>query len=312
MVYITPENGACKERPKMTQNADDVRMTLAERGHRPNRRYGQNFVIDGRALAEMVAAAKICAGEAVLEIGAGTGVLTALLLAAGARVTASEIDKTLVEILTGRFAGNPDFSLVSGDAMENKHELSRTLLDAVRRTCGGSLKVAANLPYSISTPLVTALARLASPRILSMTLMVQLELAERYAAAEGSRLRGVPSVFLQSRFDVRIVRRVGRGSFWPAPKVDSAIITLTPHEKFPALRDGMADFEIFLRGIFCGKRKTVGNALRSNPYWRVERPREILARGGVDGVLRAEALPLARVAALYAAWRAETERSGCT
>jgi 16S rRNA (adenine1518-N6/adenine1519-N6)-dimethyltransferase len=192
--------------------ASELRDLLASLGVHPSRRLGQNFLIDPNLLEALVRDAAPVPGETILEVGPGTGVLTARLLAAGCRVTAIELDHRLAAYLRQRFAAEPAFRLIEADAC---------------RTDYGSLfaetpfRCIANLPYSCSSPFLAAMADLDNAP-LNLHVLLQREMANRLAAAPGTPEYGAITVRVQLRYSVRRVRPVPAQVFWPPPAVASA------------------------------------------------------------------------------------------
>lgn len=233
------------------------------------KRYGQHFTRDPRLLAEIVGAAAP-AGEEVLEIGAGRGALTRALSAAGAaRIVAVEIDERLRVSLEAAVAALPGVEVVWADILD-------VAAETLRPPPGGFV-VAANLPFQISTPVLFRLLDGEIPwRRAALTL--QSEVADRMAAAPGSKIYGALSVAAQAAASVEITARFASGSFRPRPRVESAVVRLTPSGRaydHAALRD-------ILRAAFSRRRKVLSNAL----------PGYDLAAAGLDPRVRPEEVPV--------------------
>ena len=239
---------------------------------------GQNFLIDAQVVRQIVAAAEICAGEDVLEIGPGIGTLTQGLLEAGAHVTAVELDKKLPAVLQETLAGYENFRLVEGDV------LKINLAELMPRP----FKVAANLPYYITTQILLTLLEKNLPATKIVT-MVQKEVAERMTAAPGSKIYGALSVAVQFRSEPRIAFEVPPKSFLPSPEVTSAVVVCDVR-KPPFEVDEEFFFKV-VRTAFAQRRKTLLNSLA------VFGKEKILA-SGVDVKRRAETLSLEEFAAL--------------
>jgi 16S rRNA (adenine1518-N6/adenine1519-N6)-dimethyltransferase len=259
----------------------DLQQLLRQYDIDPVHARGQNFLLDDHALDRMVAAAGVAAGERALEIGPGPGVLTEKLLAAGARVTAVEIDGRLQRLLSERFGER--LNLLRGDILEFSNE-------ALVRELGagaGSYKVVANIPYAITSKILLKFLE-GAPKPTSLTLMVQVEVADRLTAKPGDMSQ--IAVLAQTYAEVTKVVKVPRGSFLPPPKVDSAIVHL-------ALRDE-ATIAAFFTGLdkkrffalvaagFQQKRKKLRNTL---PYPAPEADR-LLAAAGLPANCRPEEL----------------------
>jgi len=253
-----------------------VREALASTGRGPSRSLSQHFLTDPNILRHIVAAAELSQGTRVLEIGPGPGTLTAELLLAGACVVAVELDRALADYLSGAFAGDA-VTVVHGDILKVDLDLAAP---------GGFGHVVANLPYAITSPCLRMLCvRAGSLRRVVLT--VQRELAERVRAGPGSRVRGSLGVLVQRSFVVEIVRIVPPTAFIPRPKVDSAVLRLTPVSDPGASR--LEDFESVLRAAFGQRRKTLRNALASGAEgWPTECVAAMLAAAGLTGRERAE------------------------
>lgn len=268
--------------------ADELRALLAALGVRPNRRLGQNFLVDGNLLAALLRTAQPQPGQDVLEVGPGTGILTERLLAAGCRVTAVEIDHRLAAYLGRRFGTEPRFRLVEGDACRTDYA---ALFGETPFRC------ISNLPYACSSPFLALLAGLASPP-LDVHVLLQREVAERLAAAPGSPAYGVLTVRLQLRYAVRILRTVPAEVFWPAPQVGSAFVQLVrrPDPCPEPLRRQTSE----LAGIlFAQRRKKVARVLTDHLRDR-NRAEAALAAAGLPPEARAEGFSPADFARLAA------------
>ena len=239
---------------------------------------GQNFLIDADIVRRIVEAAAICAGDEVLEIGAGIGTLTQGLLEAGANVTAIEVDKKLPAVLKETLAGYEKFRLIEGDVLKiNLAELMPS-----------KFKVVANLPYYITTQILLTLLEKNLP-VTKIVTMVQREVAERMTAAPGSKIYGALSVAVQFRSEPRIAFEVPPESFLPPPEVTSAVVVCDVR-KSPF----DVDEEFFtkvVRTAFAKRRKTLLNSLASFG-------RDKILASGIDATRRAETLSLEEFARL--------------
>lgn len=232
----------------------EIKISLSKLGTAPRKRFGQNFMVNEETLRAIAASLAIQKGERVLEIGPGLGFLTREILEKGANVIAIEKDKKFVELLTKKFKSNT-FKVIEADIL--KFNLSH--LDP-----GSSkpLKLVGNIPYNITSPILEWLI-LNRDQIDQAVLTVQWEVAERLAAKPGSKNWGALSIFVQLYSDVALIQKVASHLFYPAPKVDSAVIRFkflsqprvaVPNEKF--------FFEI-VRRAFQKRRKTLLNALQT-------------------------------------------------
>ncbi len=264
-----------------------LREELTQAGFRPSRRLGQNFLLDENLLRAIVRDAGVEPGTRVLEIGPGLGFLTRHLLAAGARVTAIEIDPRLAERTENTFAGNPDFDLVRGDVLASKHTFAPAVL--ARIAAPEPWHLVANLPYAVSGPVMAIAAALPHPPR-TMTVLVQLELAERVVAGEGTDDWGPLSIRLQVAYHARIVRRVPPELFWPRPQVDSALLRLDLRaDSLPAPE--RIRLSHLVDRLFQRRRQRLGRVLGELAGGGAA-GREWAVRAGLTGDERAEDLPL--------------------
>jgi len=236
-----------------------VKGWCIENGFHPNRVMGQNFLIDRNALVAIVDAALAPAagpdagkGAEVLEIGPGLGVLTEELLARGCRVTAIEKDPVLAARLADALGNPPGLRVIEGDALEM---IVKGMPDQ-RFT-----HMVSNLPYQAGTRMLLELVK--RREIPSMTVLLQSEVAERLAAKEGSKARGLAGVWAQLDYDVKIVRKVAASCFWPRPEVGSSVVTLERHDRNLGL--GEEERKLFHRitkQAFEHRRKQLGSIFR--------------------------------------------------
>ncbi len=252
--------------------------------HRARKRFGQNFLHDPNVIARILRAIKPLAGEALVEIGPGLGALTRPLLEASANLEVVEIDRDVIPHLQAQCAGVGELHVHNVDVL--KFDFT-----ALSQRLGAPLRLVGNLPYNISTPLLFHALDHAS-YVRDMHLMVQKEVAERMAAAPNSDAYGRLSVMVQWRCQVELLFLVGPGAFKPAPKVDSAVVRLTPHTTAPVQVDDGKLFADLVNRAFSQRRKTLRNALKI--YLTAEQ----ISAVGIDPGLRPEVLSLAQFAAL--------------
>lgn len=256
---------------------------------RAKRRFGQNFLVDPGIVGRIVRVAGVRAGDRALEIGPGLGILTEALQEAGAEVTAIELDRDLAE---GIREALPRVRLIEGDAL--RVDLGQVLE-------GEGWRVAANLPYNVATPILMALLKLGTPRITTMALMFQREVADRLVATPDDDAFGALSVQVQARARVERAMELPPGAFHPAPKVHSTVVRF---ELVPPDFGGVTErhFDHVVRAGFSQRRKYVANSLSSAfPREQVD---AALAGAGIAPTLRAERIDLAgwrRLAALLPA-----------
>lgn len=272
----------------MAQTKDTITTLLASAGTQPKHRFGQNFMIDGNLVRLIAAAGSPGPGDLVIEVGPGTGTLTEVLLASGAEVLAVEIDRDLAGVLRERLGGEERFSLIEGDALGSKHALTAGLLERIEaaRGLGGaggagrSVKLIANLPYNIASPLVIELL-LAGVELLVFT--VQKEVADRLRARAGEEAYGPISATCQMLSRVEVLRTLPPQAFWPPPKIDSALVRLTGEDRLGG--EGRA-FGAFVQKLFGARRKMMRKAIAE---WTSD-PEGVLGGLGIDPTARCEVL----------------------
>lgn len=274
-----------------------TRELLRSAGCRPRKRLGQNFLVDARVLEAIIEAGDFSSEDVVLEIGAGTGVLTQRLALSSDRVMAVELDAGLFRILQSTFQANPNVTLIHADILDL--DLS-TLAGSESKPA--SIKVVGNLPYYITTPILMKM--LDASRLIKMILvMVQEEVGARIVASPGTKDYGALSIAATYRSDVQILRRVPASSFYPRPNVDSVLLRLDVRSQ-PAV--AVRDEELFfwiVRSAFQYRRKTLRNALilaiRAGELQLPENSvDEALRALGIDPRVRGETLSKAEFAEL--------------
>lgn len=258
---------------------------LKRHGLAAKKSWGQCFLHDPAVVRRIVELAALHPEETVVEIGAGLGELTLCLAGAAARVIAVERDREMLAVLEQRLAERPNVTLRPQNALE---------LDLGALEAPTPLSVVGNLPYNIASPLLFHLLDQAQ-HLRAATLMVQKEVAQRLCAPSGSRTYGAPSVLCQARAEVRYGFTVGRGAFYPAPRVDSAVVKLTVHAE-PRIRAPYPLFRAVVRAAFGQRRKTLRRALRG-PFSR-QAVDAALEQAGLEPTLRAERLEVEQFDAL--------------
>lgn len=237
---------------------------------RMQKKYGQNFLIDANILSEIVEAAQITKEDCVLEIGPGIGTMTQYLAEAAGRVIAVEIDRELIPILEETLSPYRNVTLVCGDI------LKIDLTELVNKNGGGPVKVVANLPYYITTPIIMALFESRVP-LSSITVMVQSEVADRMRTGPGTKDYGALSLAVQYYAKPEIVARVSASCFTPRPNVDSTVVRLIKYEKPPVEVEDEKWLFALIRASFNQRRKTLANGLAGSGLR--------LTRGQVEAVL---------------------------
>ena len=258
------------------------------------KKFGQNFLIDTHVLDKIIAAAEITKDDFVLEIGPGIGTMTQYLAQAAGKVAAVEIDKALIPILGDTLSSYDNVMIINEDVL--KVDIQKLVEE---ENGGRPVKVVANLPYYITTPIIMGLFEKHVP-IESITVMVQKEVADRMQVGPGTKDYGALSLAVQYYASPYIVANVPPNCFMPRPKVGSAVIRLTTYDNPPVeVDDGKLMFRI-IRASFNQRRKTLANGLKNAADLDI--PKELIAESieslGHGPSVRGEALTLEEFAAL--------------
>ncbi len=258
------------------------------------KKFGQNFLIDTHVLDKIIRAADINKEDMVLEVGPGIGTMTQFLAEAAGKVAAVEIDKNLIPILNDTLAGYENVRIINDDVL--KLDI-RGLISEENE--GKPIKVVANLPYYITTPIIMGLFEEHVP-VESITVMVQKEVADRMQTGPGNKDYGALSLAVQYYAKPYIVANVPPNCFMPRPKVGSAVIRLTCHERPPvAVEDERLMFDI-IRASFNQRRKTLANGLNNSD--KIAFPKEVIMDAieqlGKGASVRGESLTLEEFARL--------------
>lgn len=267
------------------------------------KRYGQNFLIDEHVLGKIIRSAGITEDDFVIEIGPGIGTLTQYLAYSAREVAAIEIDDALLPILEDTLSGYDNVTVIHEDV------LKVNLTKLVEEKNGGKpVKVVANLPYYITTPIIMGLFENHVP-VESITIMVQKEVADRMKTGPGSKDYGALSLAVQYYARPELVANVPPNCFMPRPRVGSAVIRLTKHEKPPVeVQDEKLMFQI-IRASFNQRRKTLVNGLYNAPELHIpkERTAAVLEEMGLAPGIRGEALELSQFAELSSRLKDKSE-----
>ena len=258
------------------------------------KKFGQNFLIDSSILDKIIESADITGQDCVLEIGPGIGTMTQRLAKEAGEVVAVEIDRNLIPILSDTLSDYDNVTVINEDIL--KVDINRLVEE---RNCGRPIKVVANLPYYITTPIIMALFEKHVP-LQSVTIMVQKEVADRMRVGPGTKDYGALSLAVQYYARPEIITRVPAACFMPRPNVDSTVIRLTRYEKPPVeVRDEEKMFAI-IRASFNQRRKTLANGLANAGGLGVSRTQveEALEKMGLPAATRGETLTLERFAEL--------------
>lgn len=248
------------------QTISYLKQRFSEVGIRPDTHKGQNFLIDLNLVELLADSAELGPDDVVLEVGSGTGSLTAMMAARAAHVVSVEIDPALAQLAREELIDLPNVTLLEQDALKNKNHLHPVVLDEIQRHLdaepGRRFKLAANLPYNVATPIISNL--LSTPMLpATMTVTIQRELAERMCAVPSTKDYSALSIWVQSQCDIEIVRLLPPSVFWPRPKIDSAIIRITVDTVRRAAIANPEFFHRFVRSMFFHRRKFLRSELIS-------------------------------------------------
>ena len=278
----------------------------------PDARHGQNFLVDLNLVRLLADAAEIGPDDVVLEVGTGTGSLTAMLAELAGAVVTVEIDAHLHQLAAEALIDFGNITMLQQDALKNKNHFAPELLQAVRQRLaeqpGRPLKLAANLPYRIATPVISNLLHF-EPLPVSMTATIQKELADRITAVPRTKQYGALSIWIQSQCDIEIVRILPPTVFWPRPQVDSAILQIRPVLEKRAQIPDPVFFHRFVRAMFFHRRKFLRSELLSALKHRLDKPAvdQLMQQQGLDGNVRAEELDVQAMLALAEAVRQQVD-----
>lgn len=266
----------------------------------PQIRFGQNFLIDLNLIDLIMRSADLSTKDVVLEIGTGMGSLTTKMALYAGSVVTVEIDPMMAQLAKEELAPYSNVTILQRDALRNKNNLHDEVLETVRQKMnaipGSRFKLVANLPYNVATPIISNLLQV-EPLVDKMVVTIQKELAERIAAKPKTKDYSALSIWIQSQCDVEIVRVMPPSVFWPRPKVDSAILSITPNA---ALRARVVDLEYFhqtVRALFFHRRKFLRGVVVSAMKDKLSKERvdQLLLEANLDANSRAEELPVEQI-----------------
>jgi 16S rRNA (adenine1518-N6/adenine1519-N6)-dimethyltransferase len=273
----------------------EIKTQLAELGLRARKRLGQNFLVDRHVLQQILTAAEISSQDTVLEIGAGLGTLTQALAEQAQRVVAVEVDEHLVAALRSRLQSFPNTQIIHEDILALE---IATLVQALPGQDTIPYKVVANIPYYITSAVLRHLLE-ARTRPHLIVLMVQREVAQRILAKQGEM--SLLAVSVQFYGQPRLVARVPARAFYPAPKVDSAILRIDPHPQLPVEIDEVAPFFDTVRAGFGQRRKQLRNALPHGLRLPADKVVQAMHKASIEERRRAETLSIMEWVALFRA-----------
>lgn len=275
------------------QSKQEIEQILASIGARPDKKLGQNFLIDKNLISFLLGKAAITKQDIVIEIGPGTGTMTDALCELAGALVAVEYDKLLSRHITARFEQYGHVTVIQGDALHNKNRMNEQLVETVsnlRSGFTGRVMLVANLPYNIAASAMTNLI-VDEPRTDSMYVTIQKEVAERMAADAGDKNYGPLSVIMQATGEVHLLKKLPHSVFWPAPNVESAMVSYVRCEdkcaqikSFTVLREAVA----LLMGH---RRKTIKACTKFAPeqFKQLDWP-AVFADAGLAGDVRGETL----------------------
>jgi 16S rRNA (adenine1518-N6/adenine1519-N6)-dimethyltransferase len=290
--------------PSPRQTVSFLTRKFAEAGIRPHNKHGQNFLVDLNLVELLARTADVGPDDVVLEIGTGTGSLTAMLAAQAASVVTVEIDAQMYQLATEALLDLDNVVMLQQDALRNKNNFHPAVLETLRKELnsrpGLRLKLAANLPYNVATPIVSNLLRTDMVPV-SMTVTIQKELADRITARPSTKDYSALSVWIQSQCNAEIVRILPPSVFWPQPKVDSAIIHIATETQRRERISDLEAFHSFVRSMFFHRRKFLRSELLSAYKKILDKAAvdQILELQGLDPTCRAEELDVDAMLALF-------------
>lgn len=266
----------------------------------PQIRFGQNFLIDLNLIDLIMRTADLTTKDVVLEIGTGMGSLTTKMALFAGSVITVEIDPMLAQLAKQELAPFGNVTMLQRDALRNKNNLHEEVLETVRAKMsevpGSRFKLVANLPYNVATPIISNLLQV-EPLVDKMVVTIQKELAERIAAKPKTKDYSALSIWIQSQCEVEIVRTMPPDVFWPRPKVESAILSISPNAQLRARINDLEYFHQTVRALFFHRRKFLRGVVVSAMKEKLtkEMVDQVLAEAGFDGNSRAEELPIERI-----------------
>jgi 16S rRNA (adenine1518-N6/adenine1519-N6)-dimethyltransferase len=280
------------------QTRSHLTRLFGERGLNPRRDLGQNFLIDLNLIEYILRQAELSPYDVVLEVGTGTGGLTGWLAQRAAAVVSVEYDRNVHALAAAKLDGLENLTLLQADALKNKNRLNPDVMHAIQQRLdaapGRSLKLIANLPYNVATPVIANLVATDFPWTL-MVVTVQHELALRMTAGPSTSHFGGLAVWLQAQCRVEILKKLPPSVFWPQPQVHSAIVRIEPHVGRRSLIADRSFFHAYVRNVFLHRRKQLGKVLPAMFAGRIDRAAADaqLARLSIGSHARAEELAVA-------------------
>jgi len=268
------------------QTKRQIQQLLASQGLVPNKRLGQNFLIDLNLMKLLIDYANISENDIVLEVGCGTGSLTEGLAQKAAKVIAVEADPALAKIAERQLETQKNVEIINTDILESKNAINPSItkiLKSARKQCTGQLLLVANLPYNVASPVMLNLVK-EPPSVDGMYVTVQKEVAERMTAQPGNKHYGTLSIFLSATGRVRIERVLKPTVFWPAPQVDSAMVSFTVKEEKISRIKNFGLFTEIIRLFMQHRRKLVSTCTKfaSGRLAKINNFSEIFENTGIN------------------------------
>ena len=290
------------------QTLSFISKSLERAGLHPKTKYGQNFLVDLNLLDILVNGSDIQKTDVILEVGTGMGSLSKLMAPLAGAIVTVEIDRDLQALAAKELRGLDNVTMLTCDALRNKNHMREDVLVAVRQKMASipnsNFKLIANLPYNVATPIISNLLTV-DPFPDRMVVTIQKELAQRIVAEPSCKDYSALTIWMQSLCDCEILRILPPSVFWPSPKVDSAIIRVTPN---PAKRKRIVDLAYFhsrLRALFFHRRKFLRSQIFTATQEEITKPQvdEILEKLNLAPNLRAEQLSVEQIIELLEATR---------
>lgn len=279
------------------QTLSYLRTLFEDRGIHPKNKLGQNFLIDLNLIDLILRSAELSYTDGVIEIGCGTGGMTARLIEQAGAVLGVEIDPDFFNLILDTIGEPPQLTLLHADVLRGKNELNPDALSVaakmLERPDIKQLKLVSNLPYAVATPVISNFL-LSNLPLERMVVTVQWEIGERLTAQPSTKDYGALAVLVQSLADVELIRRLAPAVFWPRPQVESAIVRIRPNAAKRAHVGDVQRFRVFLRDLYTHRRKNLRGALVGLPNAQFEKEEvdRKLAELGLEGRARAETLDL--------------------
>ena len=290
------------------QTRSHLMRKFQEHGFHPRTHLGQNFLIDLNIVEFVVREAELTDRDVVLEIGAGTGGMTTFMACEAGHVISVEVDQDMHKLATEAVAPYDNVTLLRTDALKNKNNFAPEVIEEIEKQLDVSperrLKLVANLPYNIATPVVSNLVVTELPWI-RMVITIQYELGLRMQAKQRQSHYGALSVWLQSQCNVEMLKQLGPTVFWPRPKVDSAIMKLTPNSERRNQISDRTFFHDFIRRLFGFRRKFIRSVLVGMFRKQLSKPEvdAVLADMEIEHNVRAEQLDVPTLVQLSNAYQ---------